>query len=154
MLATSDPERGSDSAKAEIALPARVRSSQRCCSGVPNRLIAPVPSPCMAKAKSASPSCLRQRLAGDAQRAHIKRTRIAGVDRRRLQPAVAAQLCHQLAAGCVDVVMRDRQVGGAPGVQPSGEIAVAIVEEWPVEERAVGHQLPSNTGFPLATKAR
>ena len=57
MLATSEPERGSDSAKAAIAVPARVRASQRCCSGVPNRLIAPVPSPCMAKAKSASPSC-------------------------------------------------------------------------------------------------
>ena len=28
MLATSEPERGSDSAKAEIAAPARVRSSQ------------------------------------------------------------------------------------------------------------------------------
>jgi hypothetical protein len=56
MLATSEPERGSDSAKAEIALPARVFSSHCFWPSVPNRLIAPVPSPCMAKAKSASPS--------------------------------------------------------------------------------------------------
>ena len=32
MLATSEPERGSDSAKAAIARPARVCASQRCCS--------------------------------------------------------------------------------------------------------------------------
>ena len=57
ILATSEPERGSDSAKAAMASPARVFASQRCCSAVPNRLSAPVPSPCMAKAKSASPSC-------------------------------------------------------------------------------------------------
>ena len=56
VLATSEPERGSDRAKAAMALPARVLSSHCFCSGVPNRLSAPAPSPCMAKAKSASPS--------------------------------------------------------------------------------------------------
>ena len=100
------------------------------------------------------PVMARQRLAGEAQRAHVERAGIGGIDRRRLQPAVAAELCHQLAAGGVDVVMRDRQVGRAPCVQPLGEIAVAILEERPGEEGAVRHQFPSNTGLSLATKAR
>ena len=57
-LATSDPDCGSVKAKAEIAFPARVSGNQACCcSTVPNRLNAPVPSPCIAKLKSANPLC-------------------------------------------------------------------------------------------------
>ncbi len=55
MFAASDPHSGSVMAKAAIALPLATRGSHsRFCSTVPNRLIAPDPSPCMAKAKSAS----------------------------------------------------------------------------------------------------
>ncbi len=104
MLATSEPERGSDSAKAEIALPARVFSSHFFWSFVPNRLIAPVPSPCMAKAKSASPSC---RASVSRVMQSVRTSSGAGlcrVDRSRLQPAVASELFDQLAAGGVDFV--------------------------------------------------
>ena len=46
---------GSVMAKAAIASPlATLGSHSRFCSIVPNRLIAPEPRPCMAKAKSAS----------------------------------------------------------------------------------------------------
>ena len=41
---------------AAIAVPARVLANHSRCSAVPKKLTAPVPSPCMAKAKSASPS--------------------------------------------------------------------------------------------------
>ena len=57
MLATSEPDFGSLSAKAEIAFPARVFGNHaRFCAAVPNSEIAPVPRPCIANAKSASPS--------------------------------------------------------------------------------------------------
>ena len=57
-LATSEPDCGSVSAKADIAFPVRVSGNQACCcSTVPKRLNAPVPSPCIAKLKSANPSC-------------------------------------------------------------------------------------------------
>ena len=56
MFAASDPHSGSVMAKAAIASPlATLGSHSRFCSTVPNRLIAPDPRPCMAKAKSASP---------------------------------------------------------------------------------------------------
>ena len=69
-------------------------------------------------------------------------------------PAVAAELCDEFAAGGVDIVMCDRQIGSAPRFQPFSQVAVAILEERPCKERAVRHQFPSNTGLSLATKAR
>ena len=57
MAATSDPDAASVSANAAMAVPARVRVSQvRRCSVDPNSEIGPAPRPCMANAKSASPS--------------------------------------------------------------------------------------------------
>ena len=54
MFAASEPHSGSVMAKAAIASPPATRGSHsRFCSTVPNRQIAPEPSPCMAKAKSA-----------------------------------------------------------------------------------------------------
>ena len=59
---------------------ARDRGSQRArCASVPASVIAPLPSPCIANAKSASPSCTRERLARDAQRARIERRQRAAV---------------------------------------------------------------------------
>ncbi len=64
--ATSDPASGSDSANAAMASPRATRGSQRArCCGVPARLMAPEPSPCIANAKSARPEC----------RASVSRTR-------------------------------------------------------------------------------
>ena len=55
MFAASDPQSGSVIAKAAIASPlATFGSHSRFCSIVPNSEIAPEPSPCIAKAKSAS----------------------------------------------------------------------------------------------------
>ena len=55
MFAASDPHSGSVMAKAAIASPlATLGSHSRFCSTVPNSEIAPEPSPCIAKAKSAS----------------------------------------------------------------------------------------------------
>ncbi|MCY1374240.1 hypothetical protein D9M69_615680 [compost metagenome] len=55
IAATSEPASGSLSAKAAIFLPwpTAVRYCD-CCSGVPSSVIAPLPRPCIAKAKSAS----------------------------------------------------------------------------------------------------
>ena len=56
IAATSDPASGSLSAKAAIASPRATRGRYMAfCASVPARLIAPDPSPCIAKAKSARP---------------------------------------------------------------------------------------------------
>ena len=67
---------------------------------------------------------------------------------------VAAELSHELAAGRIDVAVRDRQIGRAPALDRLRQRAMAIGEERPAEEARVRHQSPSNTGFCLATKAR
>ena len=55
IAAISEPASGSDSAKPVRTLPLRGPGNQRSrWAGVPNRVIPPVPSPCMANAKSAS----------------------------------------------------------------------------------------------------
>ena len=52
---------------------------------------------------------------------------------------------------------RRRASGGSsvrrPPLQVARLLAMAVVEKRPREEARVGHQLPSNTGFCLATKA-
>src|SRR5450830_1558840 len=51
-----EPASGSDKAKAAIFFPDATAGKYACfCACVPNRLIAPDPSPCIAKEKSASP---------------------------------------------------------------------------------------------------
>ena len=57
IAATSEPASGSESANAAMALPSATRGSQseRICSP-PASDSGALPSPCMAKAKSASPS--------------------------------------------------------------------------------------------------
>ncbi len=60
-------------------------------------------------------------------------------------------------AGNVGVGVRPehgRQLLRRPTLESRGDGAVPGGEERPVEEAAVGHQLPSKTGFCLATKAR
>ena len=57
IAATSEPASGSDSANAAIASPCATRGSQRAfCASLPASVIAPLPSPCIANAKSARPS--------------------------------------------------------------------------------------------------
>ncbi len=55
--ATSDPASGSDSANAAMASPRATSGSQRSrCAALPASVMAPLPRPCIANAKSASPS--------------------------------------------------------------------------------------------------
>ncbi len=57
IAATSEPASGSDSANAAIAVPCATAGSQRAfCASLPASVIAPLPRPCIAKAKSARPS--------------------------------------------------------------------------------------------------
>ena len=60
------------------------------------------------------PVVARQRLADEAERAHVERCRRVGIGRSMREPAVAAELLHQIAAGGIDVAMIRRQVGRAP----------------------------------------
>ena len=63
------------------------------------------------------------------------------------EPARIAQRAHQADAGGINIVVRDvMQMRIRPGIEPMGEIAVAVLEERPLQKRQVGHQLPSNTG--------
>ena len=103
MLAASEPHSGSVMAKAAIASPAATRGSQsRFCSIVPNSEIAPEPSPCMAKAKSASPRVIGEGLAGDREAAHVGP--VLAVGDAQLEESGGAELAHQGAAFAVEIV--------------------------------------------------
>ena len=79
MLATSEPDAGSDSAKAAIACRrASSAARPRAAPSLPNREIGPAPSPCMAKAKSASPSWRASVSRVEAERAHVERRAVVG----------------------------------------------------------------------------
>jgi hypothetical protein len=95
-----------------------------------------------------------QRLACQAQRAHVERAAGIGIGRGMRKPSVAAETRHKIAAGGVDVVMVNRQMLFAPCLQRRVEAAVAVLEEGPGEEALIRHQSPSKAGFSLATKAR
>ncbi len=81
----------------------------------------------------------RQRFADQAERAHIERCRGVGIGRGVREPAVAAELLHQIAAGRIDVAMIRRQIGRAPLLDASGQRAMAVVEERPAEKALVRH---------------
>ena len=132
IAATSDPASGSDSAKPVRCLPPRGPGSQRArCSGVPNKVIAPVPNPCIANAKSASAPC----------RANISRARQS--ERRskpaiprygEIEPARITHRRHQPAAGGVKVVViaeQRRQLRRRPCLQPGRQLAVTVLEPRP-----------------------
>jgi hypothetical protein len=95
-----------------------------------------------------------ERLAQEAERAHVERATGVGVDAGMLKPAVAAELRHEVAARYVNIAVGDRQMCAAPTVDRRGEAAVALVEKRPGEEALVRHQSPSKVGCSLATKAR
>ena len=81
----------------------------------------------------------RQRLADQAERAHVERCRRVGIGRGMREPAVAAELLHQLAAGGVDVAVIRRQVRRAPLLEAGGQRAMAVGEERPAEKALVRH---------------
>ena len=133
----------------------RLRAASRCCSGVPNRLIAPVPSPCMAKAKSARPSW---RASVSRVRQSVRTSSGAGSSGSTAvgcsQPS-SPSVPTSVAAGGVDVV-RDRrgEVLRAPAPRAARRSSrCAVSKNGQSRKAAVGHQSPSNTGFCLATKA-
>jgi hypothetical protein len=54
-----------------------------------------------------------------------------------LEPTVTAELAYQIVASRIDIGIRTRKVRRAPGFDPGGERAVALLEEWPAEESLV-----------------
>ena len=80
MLATSEPERGSDSAKAEIALPRRVFSSHFFCSSRAEQADRAGAEPLHGEGEVGEPVMPRQRLARDAERAHVERRGVCRID--------------------------------------------------------------------------
>ena len=101
------------------------------------------------------PFMARQDLTGEAQAAHVEpAVGLRRIDRCRREPAAAAGLGNQVAAGPVNVAMVDPgEMRRSPGLQPHRPVSAAGVEERPVEEAAVGHQSPSKIGLRFATKA-
>ena len=60
----------------------------------------------------------------------------------------------QLFARSISIGMIEvAEVGSAPVLQRLNQFAMPVFEEGPVKVALVRHQLPSNTGFSLATKA-
>ena len=72
-----------------------------------------------------------------------------------LEPAIAAELAHQLAAGGIDIAMIDMSTMlRGPCFQLLGKRAMTLLEKRPTQETPVEHrQFPANCGFCLATKA-
>ena len=97
----------------------------------------------------------RERLADEAKGANVELR--AGLEDRGQhaeshpsRPSIATSVAARgVGVGVVDF----REICGGPALKVLGERAVAVLEEWPVEEALVRHQLPSKTGFALATKA-
>ena len=122
-----------------VALPARVLANQRCWSGVPNRLSAPVPSPCMAKAKSASPSW----------RASVSRAR--QID--RVSIASAAPPCSRPAIACASQPAWPsartwaRQAASTAAVRPGVACeAIDAAARRPIEAEGYGEAFFHRTG--------
>ena len=57
-----------------------------------------------------------------------------------LEPAIAAEPAHQIAASPVEIGLIDRKIRGAPGLDACRDGAMALVKEWPVEEALIRHQ--------------
>src|SRR5206468_114295 len=110
--------------------------------------------PLHGKGKIGKPVVASERFADETERADIERARRIRIDRGVHQPAVTAELRHQIARCRIDIAVVGRQMGPTPCVNLLGEEAVPVLEERPAEKALVRHQLPSKTGFSLATKAR
>jgi len=76
----------------------------------------PCAEPLHRKGEVGQPVMPRQRLARDAQRAHVERRRRIAIHRRRQQPAACAQHVHKTAARSVCVAVVDRQIFPAPSL--------------------------------------
>ena len=78
-----------------------------------------------------------------------------------IQPTPLTEQPYQPTAGCIQIRLparsqRIKQFGICltPVVQPGLEFAVTLIQERPVKISRIRHQLPSNFGLSLATKAR
>ncbi len=80
-----------------------------------------------------------QRFANETERAHVERRGGVGIGRGMLEPTVTAELADQIAASRIDIGIRTRKIRRAPGFDPGGERAVALLEERPAEESLVRH---------------
>ena len=135
-LATSEPDFASVRAKAAIASPERVRLSQSRCSAAAEQADRAGAEPLHGKREIGKPVMPRQRFANEAERSHIERGRRVGIGCGVRKEAVAAELLHEIAAGRIDVAMRDRQIGRAPALDRLRQRAMAIGEERPGRGRS------------------
>src|SRR5215467_8024798 len=110
--------------------------------------------PLHGKGEIRKPVMASERFADEAEAADIECARSIWIDRRMHQPAVAAELRHQVARCGIDIAVIGRQMAPTPCVNRLGQDAVPVLEERPAEKAFVRHQLPSKTGFSLAMKAR
>ena len=153
MLAASDPHSGSVMAKAAMASPlATFGSHSRFCSIVPNSEIAPEPSPCMAKAKSARPLMVGEGFAGDREAAHVG-PRVAVGDAQLEEAGLA-----ELARPARGIRRRDRRRCASRIVPRTSRSSSSASSRWRGSKngqsrKPVGHQSPLNSGFRLAAKA-
>src|SRR5689334_89173 len=77
----------------------------------------------------------RQRLADQSQGADVDFSQWALTRRSVFEPAIMAELMHQLAASGIDVaVINMLAMLRGPGFQPLGETAVAFFEKRPMQE--------------------
>ena len=141
ILATSEPDFGSVSAKAAIASPARVRLSQCALLGVAEQADRAGAEPLHGEGEIGKPVVARERLAHEAERAHVERGGRVGIGRGVREPAVAAE------AFARDRGRRRRRRRDRPAGWPRtsarcvGQRAMAVGEERPGEEGLSGISL-------------
>ena len=102
----------------------------------------PVPSPCMANAKSARPSWRASVSRDQAERAHVERA--AGSPGRRRcassQPSRPSARTSARQAASTSSWSTSARFARAQRSSSPAQLAVAVLEERPVEEASVGHQ--------------
>ena len=105
---------------------------------------------------SISRSCGRDSLWSQAMRAIVDpREMAASAAQVSVTIAGDTELAHQAAAQRIDIdAVRIAHVRTGPDIECRGEAAMPFFEEWPAQVLERIHQLPSNTGLALATKAR
>ena len=107
----------------------------------------------MAKAEFGKAIMLGDGFADEAKGANVERLALSR--RRMLEPACVAEFLHQRHAGRIDIAVVDRQIGLAPALEaPPPACGAGLRRTASSDKLRRPCQLPSNTGFCFAAKAR
>ena len=119
--------------------------SHCCCSALPNRLIGAGAEALHGEGEIGEPVVARQRLAHEAQRAHVERRRARPGRARYASASRRGRALHQLAAGGVDIVVIDRQIRRAPALERSASARWRSSKNGQARKARVSHSIRPRT---------